>query len=261
MSAAPAEAVVSTDVVRARATRALPRPAAVYFAVVAAVAAAATLPFLGRLEFGTSGSSWVTFGVFAGCAAIAQLFVVKTPRNQAYYTTAAFLIPAALLLPPQLVALVGLAAHVPEWLKYRYPWYIQTFNICNYSVGAMAAWATARGLLSLTGAGDYGLRLAFTGTAAAVVFVALNHVVLAPMLHHARGHSYRETGLFEFENLASDLVLASLGVGVAGLWHYAPALIPFTLMPLFLMHRSLAVPQLEEEARVDAKTGLFNARR
>src|SRR5579859_2609670 len=261
MSAAPAEAVVSTDVVRARATRALPRPAAVYFAVVAAVAAAATLPFLGRLEFGTSGSSWVTFGVFAGCAAIAQLFVVKTPRNQAYYTTAAFLIPAALLLPPQLVALVGLAAHVPEWLKYRYAWYIQSFNICNYSIGAMAAWATARGLVAFTHTGaDYGLRLAVTGMAAAVVFVALNHLLLAPMLHYARGHSYRETGLFEFENLASDLVLASLGVGVAGLWHYAPALIPFTMMPLFLIHRSLAVPQLEEEARVDAKTGLFNAR-
>src|SRR5438105_3409131 len=111
---------------RGRAPR-LPRAAAIYFGVVAALAAVTTFPFLGRLEPGTRSISWATFAIFASCAAIAQLFVVKTPRNQAYYTTVAFLIPAALLLPPQLVALMGLAAHVPEWLRYRYPWYIQTF--------------------------------------------------------------------------------------------------------------------------------------
>jgi hypothetical protein len=37
-------------------------------------------------------------------------------------------------------------------------------------------------------------------------------------------------------------------------------LIPFAVAPLLLIHRSLSVPQLQEEARVDAKTGLFNAR-
>ncbi len=35
---------------------------------------------------------------------------------------------------------------------------------------------------------------------------------------------------------------------------------PFTLAPLFLIHRSLHVPRLEEQARIDPKTGLFNAR-
>src|SRR5207244_9137843 len=34
----------------------------------------------------------------------------------------------------------------------------------------------------------------------------------------------------------------------------------FGLAPLVLIHRSLAVPQLQAEARVDPKTGLFNAR-
>src|SRR5262249_47903982 len=36
--------------------------------------------------------------------------------------------------------------------------------------------------------------------------------------------------------------------------------IPFAVAPLVVVHRSLAVPQLQAEARVDPKTGLFNAR-
>ena len=37
-------------------------------------------------------------------AAIAQLFMVRTPRNQSYHTTIVFLVPAALILPPQQLA-------------------------------------------------------------------------------------------------------------------------------------------------------------
>ena len=70
----------------------------------------------------------------------------------------------------------------------------------------------------------------------------------------------RESGLFSFESLSTDLVLAALGVGLAAFWRWDPWLIPFALAPLLLIHRSLSVPQLEAEARVDAKTGLFNAR-
>ena len=45
-----------------------------------------------------------------------------------------------------------------------------------------------------------------------------------------------------------------------GFWETNPWLIPFALAPLVLIHRSLSVPQLQAEARVDPKTGLFNAR-
>jgi diguanylate cyclase (GGDEF)-like protein/putative nucleotidyltransferase with HDIG domain len=80
------------------------------------------------------------------------------------------------------------------------------------------------------------------------------------MLRFARGHSLRESGLFSYENLTTDLVLASLGVGLATLWHFDAWLTPFAIAPLILVHRSLAVPTLQAEARVDPKTGLFNAR-
>ena len=39
-----------------------------------------------------------------------------------------------------------------------------------------------------------------------------------------------------------------------------PWLIPFAIVPLLLIHRALSVQKLEVEARVDPKTGLFNAR-
>src|SRR4029450_8706563 len=72
--------------------------------------------------------------------------------------------------------------------------------------------------------------------------------------------SFRRLGIFSFESLSTDLVLAALGVGVGVFWVLNPWLLPIAVAPLLLIHRSLSVPQLQEEARVDPKTGLFNAR-
>jgi diguanylate cyclase (GGDEF)-like protein/putative nucleotidyltransferase with HDIG domain len=224
-------------------------------AVGLATGVAAFVP-LSQLSPHTHG--WLTFFVLATCAAIAQLFVVRTPRDQSYHTTIVFLIPAALLLPPELVALMGIVQHIPEWLKVRYPWYIQSFNICNHTLNLLAAW----GVVALVR--DLGLSrqptMALAGFGACIVFVATNHVLLATMLHFARGHSLRETGLFSADSLSIDLVLAALGVAFASIWRWNPYLLPAAVAPLLLIHRSLAVPALQEEARVDPKTGLFNAR-
>src|ERR671939_1317122 len=232
--------------------------AIVYCGVVMAFAAAVATPLLTHLE--ASGDQWAAFVVFSSCAAVAQLFTVQTPRNHGFQTTNVFLIPAVLLLPAPLVALIAIVQHIPEWLNARKAWYVQSFNIANYTLNALAAYAVAHaversGLIASTQARD-----AIAGVAAAVVFVVLNHLLLAIMLDLARGYSLLETGLFSFDGLSTELVLAGLGVGVAAFWRLNPWLIPFALAPLVLIHRSLAVPQLQAEARVDPKTGLFNAR-
>jgi diguanylate cyclase (GGDEF)-like protein/putative nucleotidyltransferase with HDIG domain len=233
--------------------------ATVYFFFVALAAAIAAVPLLTNLRVGTSG--WVTFAILGSAAALAQLFVVRTPRNQSYHTTIVFLIPAVMLLPPELVALLGLVQHVPEWLKNRNAWYSQTFNICNYTLANLAAWACFHTTLNADGLlASHDLRLALGGTVASAVLVAVNHVLLAPMLHFFYSHSIKELGIFSFESLSTDLVLAALGVGIGTFWDLNPWLIPFAVAPLLLIHRSLSVPQLQEEARVDPKTGLFNAR-
>jgi diguanylate cyclase (GGDEF)-like protein/putative nucleotidyltransferase with HDIG domain len=235
---------------------ALSRQAKAYLFTVAAIAVAAALVPLSHLKPGSHG--WPTFLVLASCAAVAQLFVVRTPRDQSYHTTIVFLIPAALLLPPELVALMGVVQHIPEWLKVRYPWYIQGFNIANYTLNGLAAWSAVHVVQSLDLGED--VTLALAGLAASVVFVALNHMLLATMLHFARGHSLRATGLFSGESLSTDFVLAALGVAFAAIWKWNPYLLPTAVAPLLLIHRSLSVPALQEEARVDSKTGLFNAR-
>ena len=88
----------------------LPPKAAGYFFVVAAITVAVTVPLLSHLSPHTPG--WATFVILGASAAVAQLFVVRTPRNQSYHTTIVFLIPAVLLLPPELlVADRGRPAH------------------------------------------------------------------------------------------------------------------------------------------------------
>ena len=63
--------------------------------------------------------------MLATSVAVAQFFVVRTPGNKSYHTTGVFLIAAALLLPPALLALIPLIQHIPEWLRSRGTWYVQ----------------------------------------------------------------------------------------------------------------------------------------
>ncbi|HXY84892.1 MAG TPA: diguanylate cyclase [Gaiellaceae bacterium] len=258
MSAVPTGIPLGTERGHGRGDDKLPPGARIYFFLVAVAALAVTVPFLDRLQ---AAHQWAAFFILGSCAAIARLFVVRTPADQAYHTDIVFLIPAALILPPELIVLVAIAMMIPEWLKMRYRWYLQTFNILDYLLATMAAWAVGRELvLERLPVNSETLRLTVAGVAACVVFVAVNHILLAIMLRLARGFTFRETGLFDGEYLATDLVLAALGVAVYALWLTDPWLIPFALTPLFLIHRSLSVPALQAEARVDPKTGLFNAR-
>ena len=207
-------------------------------------------------------ADWRLAVLLAIGASVAQLFVVITPRNQSYHLAPVFVVAAAILLPPPLLALVVVVQHIPEWLKERYPWYIQTFNIANYGLCALAA---QQAFSSISEAGDGhvsngDLLFFLAGLTAAVTFVAVNHLLLAEVLKLARGHSFRESGLFTPQSISTDLVISLLGVVVAALWLDNPWLAALALAPLILVHRTLALPKLEAEARQDPKTELFNAR-
>ena len=153
------------------------------------------------------------------------------------------MIAGALLLPPELVVLMALVQHLPHGLKQRYPWYIQTFNVANYGLAALAAWGAAH-LVAGTAIGDPQLRFALAGAAASVVWILVNHSLLATMLRLARGTSYRESGLFSPKTMAMDLVVASLGVALASFWRSNPWLMPAVIAPLVVSHRSLSILSL-----------------
>ena len=107
---------------------------------------------------------------------------------------------------------------IPDWLKQRYPWYIQTFNIANYTLAGFAAWVVARAI----GFAAFGWREAAAGVAAAVAFVVVNRVLLMPMLMLGRGLTLSETGLLDAEDTSLELVLAFTAVTLAALWDAEP---------------------------------------
>jgi diguanylate cyclase (GGDEF)-like protein len=244
----------------------LPRAALAFYVLIGTAAFAAAAP---RLESITQvRNGWFAFFVFATGAALAQLFVVVARRRGqhsegtlSYHTTGVFLLPAALLLAPPLAALVPVVQHVPEWLRKRQPWYIATFNIFNYTLTVLAALAVNRWVLEREGLlSNAHARTAAAGIAACAAYVLVNHCVLAMMFRLGRNISVHESGLFTGESVSAEFALAALGVAVAALWRSNPWLLPLALAPIVLINRSLAVPALQLEARIDPKTGLFNAR-
>jgi diguanylate cyclase (GGDEF)-like protein len=203
---------------------------------------------------------WADFAVLLAGGALAQLFAVHMPANQIFHTGIAFTVAAALLLPPEAFLIICIAQHIPEWLRQRHPWYIQSFNIANCMISGLGVWATRDAAARLgvhVGIGTVGVVAA---VCAGGLFVLLNHVLLARMLRLARGHELKATRLFMADGLLTDLVLAAIGIGTAIALVQEPAAAAVTALPLIMIHRALAVPSLRAQALRDHKTGLLNSR-
>jgi PAS domain S-box-containing protein len=200
---------------------------------------------------------WAAFAGLAALGAIAQLFVVRTGRNQSYHTAVPFLIAAALTLPPGLVVLVVVIQHIPDWVRARYPWYIQSFNIANYIVSALAVWTITNAAWDVEG-GEAAPVGALAAAVAAFVFV--NHVLLAAMLKLARGRGLRESGLFGREALAIDIVLAAQGPVLVALWYVDPFLAIAGAATLLLVQRAFSVPVLVEDREREQQLRLAEMR-
>jgi diguanylate cyclase (GGDEF)-like protein len=228
-----------------------------YGTIAAAVLASAATSLASESHF-----RWGAFVAVLAGGAFAQLFATHIPGNQVFHTGIAFTVAAALLLPPELVVVVCVAQHVPEWLRQRYPWFIQTFNIANVTLSGLAAWsvqaAVARnGAHVGASAGTAGVLVA---CAAAMTCVVVNHALLARMLRVARGYDLSASGLFSLDGLITDFVVAAVGVGIAFALLHSWALAPVVALPLVLIQRALALPTLREQALTDHKTGLLNSR-
>src|ERR1700759_5260301 len=230
MSAIPSDVRLDSKPTEATTRRALPTAAGIYGIAVGVGALAFAVPFL--MHLGHQESGWTTFAILAAGAPASHPYTVRTTRDSAFHTSWVFLIPGALLLPPDLVALLGVVMHIPEWLKERYAWYIQSFNICNYTIGNLTTWAAADLVLDANGLiPNNDLRYALAGLVACTVAVGANHIVLAPMVALASGRSLRETGVLSFESLSTDFIVSTLGLAFAAFWLLNPWLIPFAVAP------------------------------
>ena len=206
--------------------------------------------------------NWTVFVALLVGGALAQVFATHTAGSQVFHTGLAFSVAAALTLPPELVVVVCVLQHLPEWLRQRYPWFIQSFNIANVVLSALAAWtlreSVARQDVHITAAAT--TTAVFVAAAAALTFVFVNHALLARMLRLARGHDLSASGLFTFDGLIQDGVVAAVGVALAFVLLHSLALAVVVALPLVLIQRALALPTLREQALTDHKTGLLNSR-
>jgi diguanylate cyclase (GGDEF)-like protein len=234
----------------------LPRPALAFLlqtaglAVVLGIAAS----FLGG---GTA--DWTTFAVLLGAAIAAQAAAVHVSGNQVFHTGLAFTVAAAVSLGPRYVIAICVVQHLADWVRRRYAWYIQTFNIVNYTLSGLAAWAVNDALLNVFGdASDSSQVIAAVAGGAA--FVVTNHALLARMLRLARDHTLQSTGLFSLDGILTDASLAATGVGVAIALEHYPAAAVVAAFPLILIHRALVIPELKVQALRDPKTALLNMR-
>jgi diguanylate cyclase (GGDEF)-like protein len=227
---------------------------ATIFAAVVAAAATATASY--------NHVDWALFFAVLVGGSLAQVFATHTTGNQVFHTGLAFSVVAALVLPLELVVVVCLAQHIPEWLRQRYPWYIQSFNIANVMLCGIAAWSVratfARHGVHVTASAA--TTEVLVASAAAGTFVLLNHAMLARMLRLARGHDVSASGLFTLDGLIQDGVVAAVGVGLAFTFLHSWALAVVIALPLVLIQRALALPTLREQALTDHKTGLLNSR-
>jgi len=180
-------------------------------------------------------------------ASLSQLLSFHLKRRRVFHTGLAFTVAAALLLPPEFVLLVCAVQHIPEWLRQKYPWFIQTFNIANYMLAGLAAWATAHAV----GFPASGPRMAAAGVLAAVAFVTANRLLLMPMLYLGRGLTPRQSGLLDLEDTTIELVLAVMAVPLAVLWLQSVALALLALTPLFVVHLTQRATLQVEEANAE----------
>src|SRR5438128_4252623 len=186
----------------------LPRRARAFLAATGVAAVAVSVPAIAH------DAEWRAvwpFVVLTAAAAVTQLFAFHTIRNQVFHTTPLLLVAGAMLLPPELLVLVPLISHVPDWIRKKYAWYIQSFNILNFTLAVMCAWVAAR-IAGDAMSGHPG-KWAVSAGAAAATFVVLNNLGFAIVIHLARGHGMRE--FLNRQAVSADATLACLGAVLA----------------------------------------------
>jgi hypothetical protein len=83
-----------------------------------------------RCSGGTSTASyddvrWTVFVALLAGGALAQLFAAQTPGEPGLPHRARVLGRGRAGVAPELVVVCRVLQHVPEWLRQRYPWFIQ----------------------------------------------------------------------------------------------------------------------------------------
>jgi putative nucleotidyltransferase with HDIG domain len=181
-------------------------------------------------------SSWTRFATLAVASSVAQMMSVRisSGSRRTFHPAIVFVVAGALMLSPAELVLMCAIQHGPEWVKQRYQWYVQPFNIANYITATLAAWAAAHVTAALLDRPT--LSVAATGLAAAAAFVVVNRALLVPMLRLSRGIRLGQSHLLDRDDVALEFVLALMAVPLVALWERSPFVAALSLAPLVLIN-------------------------
>lgn len=200
---------------------------------------------------------WANPGLYllAVFGAAAQTLKVEGPDDKTNYSIAWFVYGFAfVLLGPGAAVFVVVVSHLVEWAWHKYPWYIQSFNIGAHVLpvflAGLAFETISQGSQALNLSGALGL------TAANLVFVLLNHLLVGVVVKLARGQSFVESGVFGFLTLFLDFTLLSMGAVTALIWHNNPFASLLNILPLYLLYHAIRVPALKRQLDEMKKTAV-----
>ena len=228
-------------------------------ALVTGVLCAALARFLYDLaRTPLAGIDWGSLVALTAGALLAQFFGVSVRRYAIYHVTPLFIFAALFLLGLGPVGIVILLSYAVGGWRRRQGWHIIAFNASAHFLAAYLAHRAYSAvdpvghMLSLTG--GWGL------LTAAAIYVIVNHALVLIGLYFIRGRHLFDAQTINVEGMATDFLLLCVACGFVLLWQIQPALSIFAIIPLIFIYRVLDIPTLREEARIDPKTGLYNAR-
>jgi diguanylate cyclase (GGDEF)-like protein len=229
--------------------------------------------FLGLLQMAWAISSFkiddpstlLAFAILTSLATFSQVYEVEGTFRNTYYPHSVFFMAASLLFSPLLFTLVVLIPHTVEWVFKRLKkstnlkaWYIQPFNVSTHILAGTAVHLFYQIFI------DRGIFHTILGSLLVIllafVYAVINHFLIGMALLLARGLSFFESGVMKLPSILPDITLGCLGYLFVSIWHNEIYMIPIALVPLVLMYQVLKIPQLTQDAQLDAKTGLLNAK-
>ena len=191
---------------------------------------------------------WASMGLYmlAVLAACTQALKVDGPNDKTNYNIAWFVYGftfIALGAPSALFVLV--VAHLVEWIRHKYPWYIQSFNIAAHAIMLYITGLVYD--LVRSGSPSLNLNSALAIAAATLVFILGNHLLVGVVIKLARGQSFAESGVFGTFSIFLDFTVLSMGAVTALIWIYNPFASILNVLPLYLLYNALRVPALERK--------------
>ncbi|GAB2790758.1 GGDEF domain-containing protein [Amycolatopsis magusensis] len=217
------------------------------------------------------GHDYVRFALLLGLGLLAAESTrrVEQLRRQLSDTphvnmSSVWILAVTLLTTPSLgaAAAVVLYAHF-WWRTWRYiasvPAYRAVFNAAMMALSAFAAdavahWFPANDVLDITKPEHLIAPVLVIG-----VFWLVNSVLVAVVIWLSQGEAGWSRLLGCWSDNALEVSTLCMGVLTASLVAWRPWMVVLVLPPLYVLHRSVLIKQLEHAATTDRKTGLLNA--